>query len=348
MADAKSGPIALVELTKARLREFFREKGVIFWVFLFPLLMAFGLGIAFRSKPADLARVAVVGEANHTVVVALLQSKRVLASRESAAEASRELAKAKVDLIVQCEPGGVSYVYDKTQEKSAWARTVTDRVIQVAAGQTDPVATQDRFVSELGARYIDFLIPGLVAMNLMGTSMWGVGYNLVLARKRKLLRRYAVTPMRRSHFLLSYFFSRSLFLVLEVGVLVVFGRLLFGTVVQGNYLALAIVAALGAASFAGISLIVGARVDNTESANGWMNLVQMPMWVLSGTFFSYERFPDYLHTPIRCLPLTALTDGLRAIFNQGVGLGQLHFELTVMAVWGLTGFAIALRWFRWQ
>ncbi len=348
MSDPPRNPTALVELTKARLREFFREKGVLFWVFFFPLLMAFGLGIAFRSKPAELPRVAVVGAADNPVVMTLVQSRQLLTTLRDVSDADRDLARAKVDLIAQCATNGVTFVFDGSQDKSAWARAVTNNVLQQAAGRKDPVSTQDRIVSELGSRYIDYLIPGLIGMNLMGTSMWGVGYNLVMARKRKLLRRYAVTPMRRSHFLLSYFFSRSLFLVLEVGILVLFGRWFFGTLVQGSLLVLAIVAFCGAASFGGISLLIGARIDNTESANGWMNLVQLPMWVLSGTFFSYERFPAYLHTPIRCLPLTALTDGLRAVYNQGAGLTQLSFELGILAVWGLLGFAIALRWFRWQ
>jgi len=348
MTNSTQVPIALIELIRARLREFFREKGIIFWVFVFPLLMAFGLGIAFRSKPMDLPRVAVVGDADNPHMHGLLTSRELLASSLSLPEAASELAHAKVDLVVQCELTGVTYRYDRLQEKSVWARAVADRVIQTAAGRNDPVATQISLISELGSRYIDYLLPGLIAMNIMGTSMWGVGYNLVLARKRKLLRRYAVTPMKRSHFLLSYFISRSLFLALEVGVLLVFGRILFGTLVQGSYGSLFVVAFFGAASFAGISLLIGARIENTESANGWMNLVQLPMWVLSGTFFSYERFPSYFHRPIRCLPMTALADGLRAVCNQGAGLTQLHFELTVMAVWGLVGYALALRWFRWQ
>jgi ABC-2 type transport system permease protein len=341
-------PQALLELTKARLREFLREKGVLFWVFVFPLLMAIGLGLAFRAKPADLARVAVVGDQGANAVGALLSSHRVIAKRRSEPQALEDLSQARVDIMVKVDATGTTYVYDKTQEKSAWARSIADTVIQQAAGRNDPVATRDETITEVGSRYIDYLLPGLMAMNLMGTSMWGVGYNLVLARKRRLLRRYAVTPMHRGQFLCSYFLSRSLFLAMEVGILLLFGRWVFGTVVQGSVLLLAAVAFVGAACFAGISLLVGARVDNTETANGWMNLVQLPMWVLSGTFFSYERFPEWLHLPIRLLPMTALADALRAIFNRGAGLLQISFELLVMAVWGAVGYAVALRTFRWQ
>lgn len=338
----------LLELTKARLREFFREKGALFWVFGFPLLMAIGLGLAFRSKPADLPRIALIGDVQGSAAQALLNSKQLVALRSDESAARHDLARSKVDAIVQLDANRVNYVFDPQQEKAHTARSIADNVIQRAAGRVDPVATNDVRITEIGSRYIDFLMPGLIAMNLMGTSMWGVGYSLVLARKRKLLRRFAVTPMHRWQFLLAYFFARSVFLVLEVGVLLLFGHFMFQTPIAGGVLRIAFLSILGAASFAGISLLVGARIDNTEAANGWMNLVQLPMWLLSGAFFSYERFPDWLHWPIRLLPLTALCDGLRAIANQGAGLLSISSEILILIVWGLAGFAIALRSFRWQ
>lgn len=340
----------LVELVQARLREFWREPGIVFWVFGFPLLMALGLGMAFRSKPPEMPEVAVLVEgADRKLADALVQSKDLHAKiYDDEREAFRALTHARVDVIVELSEKGARYRFDPTQDKSPHARLVVDGILQQQSGQTRPLATEQVTVSEPGSRYIDFLLPGLIAMNLMGSSMWGVGYNLVVARKRKLLRRYAVTPMRRSHFLLSYFFSRALFLALELGVLVAFGKLIFGCRLEGSLFSFLIVGFLGAASFAGISLLIGARIDNTESANGWMNLIQLPMWVLSGTFFSYERFPEFLHFPIELLPLTALVNALRAIYNDGAGLASLGPELAVMAVWGGAGYLLALRSFKWQ
>lgn len=348
MDPAETPRSPLLELTLARLREFLREKGVIFWVFAFPLLMAFGLGLAFRSRPVEPPRIAVVSEDESTTATMLLTTPKLRAERKGWEQARRELAVAKIDLVVRLGDGVPTYVYDQTQEKGPWARLVVDDLIQNHLGRRDAVAAKEQFQTEPGSRYIDFLVPGLIAMNLMGTSMWGVGFNLVLARKRRLLRRFAVTPMQRSQFLLSYFLSRSVFLVIEVSALMLFGTLVFGTVVRGSLLTVGVVAFLGAASFAGISLLVGARVENTESANGWMNLVQLPMWVLSGCFFSYQRFPEWLHTPIRLLPLTALADALRSVFNEGRGLCDLWFEFVVLLVWGGVGYLVALRTFRWQ
>jgi len=337
-----------LELIKMRLREFVREPGILFWVFAFPLLMAFGLGVAFRSKPPERPRVAVISPGPNPLSQALLTSSRVIAEAKDEATARRDLARAKTDVIVTLGASGPTYIFDATQDKGPVARMLVDDILQRAAGRRDTLAPREVSSSEPGSRYIDFLLPGLIGMNLMGTSMWGVGYNLVVARKRRLLRRFAVTPMHRPQFLLSYFIARSLFLLIEISLLLLFGKFVFGTLIRGSVLSLFILSFIGAASFAGISLLIGARVENTESANGWMNLVQLPMWVLSGAFFSYERFPTWLHLPIRALPLTALNDSLRAVYNDGASLAATWPQLLVMCVWGGVGYVIALRTFRWQ
>ena len=338
----------LAELIKARLREFLREPGYVFWVFGFPLLMAFGLGLAFRDRAPEPPRVAVVA-ADPELERALLSSKRLRAERMARDEALRALARTKIDLVLDRRGGTAPELfYDAGQERGQLARAIVADELERAAGRRDSLAISEKVISEPGSRYVDFLIPGLIGLNLMGSSMWGIGYNLVLARKRRLLRRYAVTPMRRSHFLFAHFVARSLFLALELTLLVLFGKLVFGTVVQGSLLGLALTSIVGAAAFAAISLLIGARLDNTEIANGWMNFVMLPMWILSGSFFSYERFPDWLHLPIQLLPLTALNDALRAIYNDGASLFDCSFQLGVLLLWGALGFIVALRTFRWQ
>lgn len=347
----------LLELIKSRLREFYREPGIVFWVFVFPLLMAMGLGVAFRSKPPASPKVAIVlgktaTEADAARITTwsneLVVSPRIQATRKSEKDAKFELARSRVDVVVTLDERGATYTFDPQKETSLPARMIVDEVLQTAAGRSNLVTTQDRTVTEPGSRYIDFLIPGLLGMNLMGSSMWGVGYNLVVARKRKLLRRYAVTPMRRPHFLLSYFLNRSLFLTLELSVLVAFGVLVFGTKLSGSWSAFVLTSVLGAAAFAGISLIIGGQLDNTETANGWMNFVQLPMYVLSGAFFPYEHFPSWMHPAIQCLPLTALNDALRAVYNEGGTLLTIMPQMGVLSAWGLLGFGIAVRTFKWQ
>jgi ABC-type multidrug transport system permease subunit len=337
-----------VELTKARLREFFREKGLIFWVFGFPILMAVGLGLAFRNRPPERPLVAVIADGDHPLAKALTESSEIQGERRSEVDAVEGLARAKYALVVDLRAAEPLYRFDPMLPDARLARALSNAELERAAGRRDVLTPRDQLQSTPGTRYIDFLLPGLIGMNVMGSSVWSVGYNLVVARKRKLLRRFAVTAMRRSHFLLSYFVARLLFLVLELVVLVAFGVLAFGTVAQGSYLALGAVAALGAAAFAGLGLMVGARVDNTEVAQGWMNFIQLPMWVLSGAFFSNERFPDWLQPMIQALPLTALVDALRVIYNQSGGLLDVTTELGILLAWSLLGFVVAFRTFRWQ
>lgn len=355
-------PHPLFELSLARLREFIREPGAIFWTFGFPVLLAIGLGIAFRTKPPSQVRVAVVGQgAQVTRTMERLEGARgVKPLRLSSAEAATALRSGKVDLIVEVAPprdpsGEASqrpprliYRFDTIQPESRYARLLVDDALQRALGRKDVMKADRRPVSAKGSRYIDFLIPGLIGLNVMGSSMWGIGYAVVLARRRRLLKRLAATPMRRSHYLLSFMFSRIVFLAAEVALLVAFGWLAFGVAVRGSLLAVTVISLLGSLCFMGLALLVAARPESTEVASGWMNAAMLPMWLLSGSFFSYERFPEAVHPFLKALPLTAFNDGLRAVINDGAALWHTWPSLAVLAAWGVGTFLLALKLFRWQ
>ncbi len=201
---------------------------------------------------------------------------------------------------------------------------------------------RQRASSEPGARYIDFLIPGLLGMNLMNSGMWGIGFALVDMRQRKLLKRFVATPMRRTDFLLALASSRLMLMLIEVGLLLGFGILFFHMRVEGSWLAIVLLGALGAISFGGIGLLTASRAQKIESVSGLINLVMMPMWIFSGVFFSYERFPAVLQPLIRALPLTALNDALRAIILQGAPLAAQAGHLAVLVAWMAISFLLAL------
>src|SRR3989475_3405644 len=202
----------------------------------------------------------------------------------------------------------VVYRYDSTRTESRLARLEVDDVLQRARGRTDPAAVRDERVTEPGSRYIDFLIPGLLGMNLMGSGLWGVGFAVVQARSKKLLKRLMATPMRRSEYLLSFILSRLVFLVVEIAALVGFGWVMFRVGIRGSITALALVTVLGALSFAGLGMLVASRARTVEAVSGLMKLVLLPMWILSGTIFSYTRFPDAMQPFSHAVPLTALND----------------------------------------
>src|SRR3989442_1364322 len=220
--------------------------------------------------------------------------------------------------------------------------------IQRARGRADPLLARDERVTEPGSRYIDFLIPGLLGMNLMGSGLWGVGFSVVQARTKRLLKRFMATPMRKSHYLLSFVLSRLTFLFVEVAALVGFGWWIFDVGVRGSVAALAGITILGSLSFAGLGMLVASRARTIEAVSGLMNLVMLPMWILSGTFFSYARFPDAMQPLVRALPLTALNDALRAVMIDGAPLVHLGAPLGVVTAWGALSFAVALRIFRWR
>ena len=338
----------LVQLTLARMREFYREPEAIFWVFGFPLVLAFALGIAFRNRGPGELKVGVLRAPGDSAVAAALDRAPALrAAVLDSSDARTALRTGRVALLVV--PGDpVVYRYDSTRTESRLARLEADEALQRARGRADAAPVRDDRITEPGARYIDFLIPGLLGMNLMGSGLWGVGFSVVQARTKKLLKRLMATPMRRGHYLLSFILSRLLFLFLEIAALVGFGWVMFGVGVRGSYGALALITVLGALSFAGLGMLVASRARTIEAVSGLMNLVMLPMWILSGTFFSYARFPDAMQPFVKALPLTALNDALRAVMIDGTGVLRLGAPLAIVAGWGAVSFGVALKIFRWR
>ena len=346
------GPIrvrpAIVELTSARLKEFVRETEALFWVFGFPLLLTLLLGFAFREKPPDRIPVGIVsGPLSASTLRALEKSPALIPRLYSEAEGREDLRRGKISLLI--EPGAQpAYRFDPTRPDARTARLETDDALQSAAGRRDAITARDEQVHEQGARYIDFLVPGLLGMNLMGTGMWGMGFTIANARMRKLLKRLIATPMRKSDYLIAQFLSRLVFLVIEMIVVTGFAWIVFGVRVHGSLMLFAFICLLGGMAFAALGLLVASRAQTLEAVSGLMNLVMMPMWLCSGVFFSYERFPDAARPFIRALPLTALNDALRGVMNDAMTIGQVMPQLINLALWTAVAYAAGLRMFRWQ
>lgn len=338
----------LFELTLARVRELIREPEAVFWVFLFPVLMVGVLGIAFRSRPPEPLPVAVVEGPQARARLAALVAEPDLAPRQMDAEAARQaLRRGRVVLVIEAgEPA--TYAYDPTQPESRAARLAVDAALQRAAGRVEAFTAGRRELTEPGTRYVDFLVPGLLGMNVMGTGMWGIAFSLVVARNGNLLKRLVAAPARKSHLLGAQVLSRLIFLVPEAGVLLLFAALVMDVPLRGSFALLAAVSLLGAISFAGIGLLTAARPRTIEGVSGVMNLVMVPMWIFSGIFFSTERFPDALQPFVQALPLTALNDVLRGVMLEGASFAALSPELAILAAWGAVSFGLALKYFRWQ
>jgi ABC transporter DrrB family efflux protein len=336
------------ELTRVRILVFLREPEAIFWVFVFPIVLAAVLGFAFRSAGVRPSRIAVAGGAGAGEVIEALErgeslKVEALGGRE---EALDRLRKAAVDVMI--EPGDPPRLtFDPARAEAETARLRVQRALTLAAGGAD-AALGIEAVTETGSRYVDFLFPGLLGMNLMGTGMWGIGFAIADVRRRKFLKRLLVTPMRRSSFFLSFILSRLVFLFMELVVLASFGRWVLGVPFRGDIVSFSIVSLLGAITFAGLGILVAARTRTIEGISGLLNLVMMPMWLASGVFFSYERFPEALHPALRLLPLTGLNDALRAIMLDGESIVQQGPQIAMLAGWCVLTFLLALRIFRWE
>ena len=353
MSDSRRGFLqsSLGQLTLVRFREFIRQPEAVFWTFVFPILLAVGLGLAFRSGSPDKPKIGIVASNAEAVAIAssLEKDSTLTVERMSDSAAARALRTAKIALLVVPDSGGtVRYVYDPQRDESVFARLIADRAIQAGAGRVDPVRIVERRVTEKGSRYIDFVIPGLLGMNLMGSGIWGIGFAIVDSRSKRLLKRFMATPMSRAEYLMAFLLSRLAFLILEVVTLLGFGALVFGVPLRGSLVELGFICLLSALSFSALGLLVAARAKTVEGVSGLMNFVMLPMWIFSGVFFSSSNFPGVVQPVIKALPLTAVNDALRANMLEGTQITALGLEMAVIMTWLIVSFIAALKLFRWR
>ena len=339
----------LVQLVLSRIRLFLREPAAVFWVYGFPLLMLIALGVAFRDNPQEKMAVDVVGTGDVASVEKRLSADPRFKVTVSAAEDwKKRLQYGKTDLVIETGPEDSPKFWEEPRRvESRLARYA----VQAALASNEASGSQPSNVASLeaaGSRYIDFLLPGMIGMGLMGGGIWGVGFVLVDMRVRKLLKLFTATPMRRSEFLASIMISRVLFTVLDVVFLIAAGWLVFGVHCQGSYWQLTLASLIGAASFAGIGLLVASRAQTLETVSGLMNLILLPMWVFSGVFFSSERFPAEIQPLVNLLPLTALNQTLRGIMLEGSSIAAYWPQQLLLTVYGVVTFVVALRIFRWR
>jgi ABC-2 type transport system permease protein len=356
----------LLQLYLVRLRDFYRQPARVFWVYGFPTLMAVSLGLAFQNRPPAPIAIDLIEGSGSSAIKAALQAHNAGLERDKSVgklrlnipsvviheapegETLKRLYTGKTPLVI--EPHGSEswvYRYDPTRPEASVARQVIDDVLQQAAGRTNPRSTEDVYVDEPGSRYVDFLIPGLIGLNAMGGGLWGIGFLVVNFRVAKLLKRFVATPMPRRDFLLALLGARLTFVLPDLTVLLLLGTLMFHMPVRGSLALVIGIDMLGALAFAGLGLLVGSRARTTETVSGLMNLVMLPMWLLSGVFFSSERFPALIQPLIQALPLTQLVGALRRVILEGAGLFDVSTALLVLAAWAVGTFALALRIFRW-
>lgn len=356
-----------------------RQPAVLFWGIVFPILMALGLGLAFTQKMDTVHKIAVVSDQkdisadssnafeqfllNRTEKVKdntgrkseykiTLRDKKLgnntyIFQRSTDKDATVMLKRGEINLIIEQKGSKTEYHFDPVNSDAQLTYLNLSRVINSKNNQVQTSRENIEPLTLKGTRYIDFFIPGLIAMGIMMSSVWGLGYGIIETRSKKLLRRMIATPMKKSYFLISLITVRSIMNFIEAALVFIFSYLVFGIVIQGSIAALFLIFIAGNVSFAGISILTSSRTDNPEVGNGLINAIATPMIVLSGIFFSYHNFPDWAIGFIKILPLTLLADGIRSIFIEGAGLAESTVPFFALIITGIICFYIGLRFFKW-
>jgi len=340
--------------------------------------MSLGLGLAFTRKPEVITKVAVIINADslpdRSELTDFIEYKCIrnnpdkhkdynwqyeindeklgktlfLFYRYDWKTAMVSLKRGTVNLILSSNNGKTQYNFDPVNSDAE----LTYMKLRNIIGRDEVLSVQNnqeiRPLTIKGTRYIDFLVPGLITMGVMMSTMWGISYGIIEKRSKKLLRRLVATPMKKSHFLIALITVRVAMNFVEAAILILFAVIVFGMTIQGSLPALLLLFIAGNIAFAGIAVFVSSHTSNTEVGNGLINAVVTPMMVLSGIFFSYQNFPDWSVSIIKILPLTILTDGVRSIFNEGAGFYEVAFPIFVLSLAGVAFFSAGLKIFKWH
>jgi len=369
-------------MISAYFKEMIREPGVLFWGIAFPILMSLGLGVAFTKKTDVIRKVAIVSQQNNpdlsadTSLSIELLLKGLAMSEDSAGneksdyklfipddkmgnttllfyktswqEAMIMMKRGTISLVMSEDSGMVRYHFDPLNPD---AQLTYLKLTKLFGGEALAPDHKNETIEPLtvsGTRYIDFLVPGLIAMGVMMSCMWGLSYGIIDKRSKKLLRRMVATPMKKSYFLVALITVRVVMNLIESLLLLLFAWLVFDITIQGSVAALLMIFIAGNIAFAGIAVFISSHTSNTEIGNGLINAIVMPMMVLSGVFFSYHNFPDWSIPVIQKLPLTLLADGARSIFIEGAGFRETFVPFLIMVTTGLVFFVTGLRIFKWH
>lgn len=348
----------IFSLVLVNFRIFFREPGAWFWSFAFPVGMAWVLGIAFSNAPEKKYTVLVVGE---TTLQQIFPKEQLMNKTKILGEGTgvvarvdfKEIQKEQVETImktggsllyINSAEGKIIFHYDPANAEAVNLFMLLEREIYKPV---NPSVVSVQKIEAKGIRYVDFLIPGLLAMGIMNSCVWGISWYLIELRMKKLLRRMVATPMKKSTFIISHFITRFCLTMFESSILVLFSWLFFGLEMTGSFFAFVLLYLSGILTFGGIGLLLGSRTQSTHVGNGLINAVVLPMTIVSGIFFSYDSFPKWAIPLIKVLPLTILTDGVRAIFNQGAGLSEILIPCSILTFLGLSLYLAGLKLFKW-
>lgn len=321
-----------------RNREFYRDKGALGWTFFFPILMIVAFGYMFELGDQGQYKIGIYSQQKPPTIKMLSFVK--YQSKEMALE---KLRHQQLDMVIDLEMDPPKYWTAKENPKSYIAEKLFLSEYQVV-GEKNPVKEE---VTGRRIKYIDWLFPGLITMNVLWMALWGVGWVIVRQRKTGVLKRFKASPMRPYEYLLAQILSRLLVLILSGGILFVGAHFIYPFHTEGSYLELFIMYFLGVFALSSIGLIIAAKVTSEEFASGLINLLTYPMMFLSEVWFSLEGSGEWVKVAAKFSPLWHMTDGMRKIMNEGKNLAELWPSVLTLIIISIVFTTIGSIMFRW-
>ena len=330
-----------IALVVARTKEFYRDRAALSWALLFPMLIIIGCAVAFSGDKQEIFNVGVIETASspsqHPSLLDESYIKRIDYQNEE--KALERLRHHQLDLVIKVTDKTFYWVNPESPE---------GRVIMQLLQQDKNITLQENTVSGRQVRYVDWVIPGVLGMNMMFGSLFGVGYVIVRYRKNGVLKRFQATPVNAFEFLAAQIISR-LFIIIATNIVIYFGAKYFlDLTMLGSYMDLLIVGLLGGISLISLGLIMSARTDSEELAGGLLNMTTWPMTFLSGVWFSLDDTPQYMQNFAQALPLTHVVHAAREIMINGATLIDVKFNVLMMLVMSLVFLSSAAVMFRWH
>ena len=326
----------------ARNLEFLRDRTTVIWNFLFPIVVVVGMGLVFGSGPRPLFEVGVLSP-GPTID---MKSHPFLATRYvkffTVPEEDKAIVKVsrhQIDLLIDLRSAPPRYWVNSDSPKGY----IVERLLI----ESDP-AVRRQEVRGKAVRYVDWLLPGVIGMNMMFNCLFGVGYVVVRYRKSGFLKRLSATPLRAIEFIGAQILSRLVLTLLVTVTIYLLASWLVGFHMRGSYLLLAAVAALGSFSMIALSMFIVARFTSDELAAGVLNALTWPMMMLSGVFFSLEGAPHWLQLTARVFPLTQMLDAARSIMIDGAGLTQIATPILYLTLTAVAFLALGAWSFKWR
>ncbi|MCX6231931.1 MAG: ABC transporter permease [Bacteroidetes bacterium] len=368
----------LLMLIGANFRELMREPAVLFWGIIFPILMSIGLGAAFSAKQDVIRKVGIINSnnslsndsstikkflllyttkeyhANENITYYSYKIKNeklgnsiFLFQETNWKDAIVALKRGRINVVMEEKNNGILYSFDPSNPDAQLTYIKLTKFFPAQSYISEENTDNIKLLTLEGTRYIDFLIPGLLAMGVMMSSMWGISYTIIERRSKKLLRRLVSTPMKKSYFLISIITVRFAMNFIEAALLFLFAHIAFGIHIQGNIPALITVFLAGNIAFSGLAVFISSNTSKTEIGNALINVVVMPMMILSGIFFSYHNFPDWFIPIIQKFPLTIMADDIRSIFIEGAGFAEIFIHSLLLSITGILFFITGVKFFKW-